>query len=1170
MKSIFTYPNNSGDHFIDPNYVGSDTEGLQKRVKDMKDGNYKTLTNGSSIGTVDQLMAGLSKFNNNPALEEDSGNNTIYKLWEQPILEGSLELQSGSFKVEGAGTSTKTEYTITCDPAGGGNHGFYEGTKVRLTVDGTAGSTHSRLGIAANLDDTEFYVKKIDANTIQLATDSGLSNILKWYGRESATISSVTATGPAVFTDSGGHDLTVGTEVVLSGANGDIGTSYNGRTFYVNSVAGNDFTLSFDSARNQDLNYQTLQQVNGEKFDFNTSDNNIIVGIDDATRYHDGSRLVIRNLEDLEDVAALGIGVTATTITGTTHDDKTGDHFIVNKNGTKVVFLPNPPSTSSLGVSAHVWDNSSGTISYNTTLAVLAGSAGVQDGSYGGSMDDNADTIILGGPGLSIDDTSINVANVKVYQLSSGSYSLLQTITYQNSGTTKETFGSSIDVSNDGLTMVVGDAYANGSSGKTFVYTRADKASNFTLQTTLLDGGQNVAISGDGLTLVTGNTVQANPTRVYKYAGGSWSLVSTLVASQTGAPTAGRQDYFDLSDDGSVIATVQEYDVASTSLPDFLHYFKYNGSDDYVLTDTVRHTPIGVRPGASSNNATRYVQVSSDGKVVAFMHNIYDILSDNLIHRQGFIDNINASGGGGDLWTTQFGGTGADQEIFTARRLDADESNYAGKFFHIDTNNEKYMMIAWLWQYNGADHSTTRSLHNTLDISSLGIRSQGLFMKYVSTSGGRDFYKLFTNASGQDTITGQTLQTEATFTGDGHLAGKFSSTKDLTFNYPLNIGLPGVATTTGTVLETLPTQGSNIIPVLNIASHSSGGDQGTAQITVSNTETLRYRLASIQLTHGGQGVTFLQQTGASTFVNNAEIKEEFFRAGSQSIDASNFGPWPSGLTVGTNSDGRITGFTGFNSELPGKFFYSDDIMFTPQTVADTYSAPAVSLALQEDVFDMDPEWDTLGYNALKQWPDNVLPQSATVTYNQPNQTSISQGGTKYVRNFGVNRWQVELTYPPMTASDFGVFSSRVQKAKGQFTPFFLNIKKSGTPWLFKFNDLTYSNVRIKEGLSTGGTQVLLEGFATDDVLKEGSLAIAGTMANGNIHTITNQPTANKYGEVKVRFAYATQSTLSIGDLVYMKPDHLVVTLSEDGFEYNVDTTGNYFVTVKFDLDEWKA
>lgn len=1156
MKSIFTYPNNASDHFIDPNYVGDDTEGLQKRVKDMKDGNYKTLTNSGSIGTVDQLMEGLSKYNNNPALEEDSGNNTIYKLWEQPILEGSLELQSTQFSISGVGSTTKTEYTANFDSSG--NHGLYEDTKVRLTLDGTAGSTNNRSGIAANLDDTEFYVKKIDADTIQLATDSDLNNLVKFYGRESATISSVTEAFPAVFTDSGGHDLTVGTEVTISGANGDIGTAYNGQTFYVNSVSGNDFTLSFDSARNNDLGYQQQQTPNGEKFDFNISDDNIIVGIDDAVRYVDTAQFRVKTPEDLEDVAALNIGVTATAISGTTDATKVGETFIVNKNGTKVVFLPDPPATSALGASAHVWDNSSGTISFNETLAVFGSNAGVQKGSFGGTMDDNADTLILGGPGRGGADTGYNTALVKVFQLSSGSYSLLQTITYQNTGTTKESFGSSIDVSNDGLTMVVGDAYANGSSGKTFVYTRADKASNFTLQSTLLGGGQNVAISGDGLTLVTGNNVQPNPTYAYKYSGGSWSIVGNqaLIANQTGAPAGGRQDYFDLSDDGSVIATVQE-DTTGTGLPDFLHYFKYNGVDAYVLTDTVRHTTGGVRPAGSADNCTRYVQVSSDGKVVALMHNVYDILSDELIHRQGFLDNINDSGGGGDLWTTQFGGTGTDQEIFTARRLEADTATYPSKFFHIDTNNEKYMMVAWLWQFNGAEHSTGRSLHNTLDISSLGTRNNALFMKYVSSSGGRDFYKLYTD---------QSLQTEAAFTSDGHLAGKFSATKDLTFTYPLRIGLPGIATTTGSVLETLPTQGSNIIPVLNIASNNTGG----SKITASDNESRRYRLASIQLTHGGQGVTFLQQTGASTFVNNAELKQEFFKAGGTAIDTSNFGPFPSGLTVGTNSSGYITGFTGFNSELPGKFFYSDDIMFTPQTVADTYSAPAASLASQEDVFDMDTEWDTLGFNADKTWPDNVLPQSATVTYNQPNQTTVSQTGTKYVRNSGVNKWQIELVYPPMTGDDFRTFHSRVQKAKGQFTPFFLDIKKGSTLWLFKFNDLTYSTVRIKDTLATGGTQVLLEGFTTGNVLKEGSLAIAGTTDNGNIHTITNQPTANKYGEVKVRLAYPTQSDLNPGDKFYMKPSHVVVTLAEDGFEYSVDTAGRYLMSVKFDLDEWKA
>ena len=1129
MKSIFTYPNNSGDHFIDPNYVGDDTEGLQKRVKDMKDGNYKTLTNSGSIGTVDQLMEGLSKYNNNPALEEDSGNNTIYKLWEQPILEGSLELQSTSFSISGVGSTTKTEYTANFDSSG--NHGFYQDTKVRLTLDGTAGSTNNRSGIAANLGDTEFYVKKIDADTIQLATDSDLNNLIKFYGRESATISSVSEAFPAVFTDSGGHDLTVGTEVTISGANGDIGTAYNGQTFYVNSVSGNDFTLSFDSSLNNDLGYQSQQAINGEKFDFNTSDNNIIVGVDDATRYSDTAQFRPQQakLEDLDNLETLSVGVTSTT--GSASSASTNiNHISVNKNGTKVAEV--------FTGSAVVYSHSGGTLSSSQTLS-FGGYTGVDSSS---AFDDNGDTFIAGTPGRGSLDTTYGGAQIVVHQLSSGTYSVLQTITFSNSNSSDvlnfESFGTFTDISDDGLKLVTSDRYAAEGDGRTYLYTRANKTSNFTLHTTFTDStctGGRVVISGDGDTIVmqhlaSGGTT-TGVTKVFRDIGGSYTNVDTLVNS---ADTSTLFDQIEINTAGDKILVRQ----GATGV----HYFKKTSSSNtsgYTLTNSFAD----MTNLQSTVNELRQLFISSDSAVFTLGDAVFDIVSDVIKFRHRTNDAITGSTIDHRCKQIVFGGTGSDQEMFTFTHPNSGNNSGFQKIYHLDPNNERYMMMAWLNQYNTNGTRTNDT--------------QYIYIKFVSNSGGRDFYKLYTDGQ---------LQNELTFTGDSHLAGKFSSTKDLTFNFPIFVGLPGIATTTGSVLETLPTQGSNIIPVLNIASNNTG----SSKITASDNESRRYRLASIQLTHGGQGVTFLQQTGASTFVNNAELKQEFFKAGGTAIDTSNFGPWPSGLTVGTNGSGYITGFTGFNSELPGKFFYSDDIMFTPQTVADTYSAPAASLASQEDVFDMDTEWDTLGYNADKQWPDNVLPQSATVTYNQPNQTTVSQNGTKYVRNFGVNRWQVELVYPPMTASDFGVFHSRVQKAKGQFTPFFLNIKKNNTPWLFKFNDLTYSNVRVKTGLATGGTQVLLEGFATDDVLKEGSLAIAGTMSNGNIHTITNQPTANKYGEVKVRLAYPTQSTLSVGDLFYMKPSHVVVTLSEDGFEYAVDTAGNYFVTVKFDLDEWKA
>ena len=320
--------------------------------------------------------------------------------------------------------------------------------------------------------------------------------------------------------------------------------------------------------------------------------------------------------------------------------------------------------------------------------------------------------------------------------------------------------------------MVVGDAYANSSSGKTFIYTRADKASNFTLQTTLLDGGQNVALSGDGLTLVTGNEAQPSPTRAYKFAGGSWSIVSTLSATPTGTVTAGRMNYFDVNTDGSVIVATQEFTTVDTT-PDYIHYFKYNGSDAYVLTDTATYRgginqtlgPImGTGTGGGVLDMRRYIRVSSDGKVIATLNHFYDIISDEIKYRHRGFDSTIDAGGGPGLFMSTFGGTGSDQEIFTSQIIQGSSK----KIFRIDTNNEKYMMIAYLFQLGDLTFNSNIP-------STVGLRGKRLFMKYVSSSGGRDFYKLFMNADGQTSILGADLQTEATFTGDGHLAGKFLS-----------------------------------------------------------------------------------------------------------------------------------------------------------------------------------------------------------------------------------------------------------------------------------------------------------------------------------------------------------------------------------------------------------
>jgi hypothetical protein len=276
-----------------------------------------------------------------------------------------------------------------------------------------------------------------------------------------------------------------------------------------------------------------------------------------------------------------------------------------------------------------------------------------------------------------------------------------------------------------------------------------------------------------------------------------------------------------------------------------------------------------------------------------------------------------------------------------------------------------------------------------------------------------------------------------------------------------------------------------------------------------------------------------------------------------------------------DSNGFVTG-----SALPqansvvtnnrGEFNDSDERVFLLFNADDTHTTASATTAGAEDVFDLDTEWDTNGFSTLKTWPDTVLPSSIQMKYNQPSQTTLSQGGVKYVRNLGFTKWQMEVTYPPMTESQFAVYQSAAQKAKGQFVPFQFDIKKSNNTFFLNFHDAnTTTDIRLQEEATGSDNVVLLQGFDNNETINEGELMIMGSTKNGNIHTITNSGLSNIYGEFKARLAYPIGTTMVGGQTAFLDPEHFVVTLGEDGFEYAKDTNGFYYVKIKLDLDEYK-
>ena len=1372
MKSIFTYPNNSSDHFIDPNYVGSDTEGLQKRIKELKDGTYKSWTGTAPTQSVDNIMVALSMYNDHPSLEEDSGNNTIYKFWENPILESTSAVISSSI------SSATAVHQTTSNIEFSGNHGFYQGQKMSLSNFNNSWS---------GLNGNEYYVKKIDSNTIQLAVDSNLTQLIEFYDLLDPDINNATAQHETVanFNFATAHGLTQGMQVTLNnfngsfiginsnnyyvkviniyqvqlatdsgltnllkfynGANGyltaaspkkyssnanltlspnagDINTLSDGDVIsfsnitantswtselsttplYAGNVSGTNFRIYSDQARTIELapyhkagasNCTSSNETNpsnaAEKFfvithptaptginsDFANGMPVLIENFDQSLALYTSANAAryIQNYDSNARTFNLSFDSSGSNMLRYTpfENDFTGYDFQLDSNRLLKVRIPErtnklpndtnfdvdfprnasnqkfaPGSETEVSVTIdtyyrHRW--------INNTRVLLYTDGYIRFYDYSSSAKtltlDSSNTITLPDRATKtygfVGNKNHNTLVAMEYNASSNK-DTMHIITDSGSGfsTTSKTVSTDITgfggfrsadlqvaISDNGLRMVIGDpAYGlsgdfettGTATGRVYIFERASLSANFDLTSADFTAtgatnqklGYSVAISGDGNVVAAGAFDPENKdNELYLRSSGTWASDSNQLPETLTNTSQGNEiidisfNYGDtfINSDGTVVvargidpsgdlrymAVFKRTNTTSawSNVPGQLYRTVDDGSVSTPTPNSIRLINQGTV--LQFGDGTHYYNLNTSTKE-------YDHLGSGAVMEPSSVATYTPQTGQNAFW-------GAKLELDINTGVDTGSGPKYGKhatiFLDGDATNNKLRVENYADRYDFQIVWFLQRYANTYVTSKL---------EYIETTGGKDIYYLTggthnpalrKDLSGLDSQSANsTITPDSGYSADIGFNFVASTTGDVNEVFTAPTGITAVTSyvtptfgssnntftesytpagshelffadtltnaSTGELIEVYTPPTSNIIPLQTLSGATAGA------LTIATSESNRYRLTSVTPTLFGN-TTYLQRTGASTYVPNAEIKQEYLVAGESSIRTGNYSQWPL-TTVSTDSNGRISGFS-YNSEFPGAFGIAGPKMFTPQTVADTYSAPAVSLALQEDVFDMDTEWDTLGYDADKQWPDNVLPQSAVVTYNQPNQTTVSQTGTKYVRNLGVNKWQVELAYPPMTENQFRLFHSRVQKAKGQFTPFFLNIRKNYTPWLFKFNNLTYDAVRVKDSMSTGDTQLLLEGFTTGNVLKEGSLAIiGGSSDNGNIHTITNQPTANKYGEVKIRLAYPTQSGLTRGNLVYMKPSHLVVTLAEDGFEYSVDTAGRYLMSVKFDLDEWKA
>ena len=283
MKAIFTYPNNAGTSYIDPLYVGSAADGFQKRIKDLKDGNYKAWDGTAPTDTVSELMSNISKFSENYYDNTSTGypwkvgdvNITINDMYTYPLLTGSVTTQQHN---------DITATVIWSDILGhfyAANHGLTQGQII---------TTSAFDGDFSVVNGNQYYVQYTDANIFRLSVDAGLTQIVSLYDLKEAT---VVSSNEYVLGTASPHNMSNGMPVTLSGLNGSWSV-FNGLDVYAKVDSSQGLKFTTDAAgtteyRVVDLGKSTVTDATITQPSVFTGANNLVDGMSVNLSLFDGA-----------------------------------------------------------------------------------------------------------------------------------------------------------------------------------------------------------------------------------------------------------------------------------------------------------------------------------------------------------------------------------------------------------------------------------------------------------------------------------------------------------------------------------------------------------------------------------------------------------------------------------------------------------------------------------------------------------------------------------------------------------------------------------------------------------------------------------------------------------------------------------------------------------------
>lgn len=250
MRQIFTYPDNIGTDYIDPDYLGNATSGLTRRIDELLAGTYKAwlgLDPVNDLGTTtSETMQNISKFKNYYNHFSHASHISRYDFWEKPLVYATRGPRADDAPIISADTldpativtgyqksitniTTANPGVVTCPNA----HDFSTGDIIAFSDVVGMTEVNGESYTITVIDSVSFSI--VDTSTFTTYTSGGL-----------ATIGQT-------------HEFEDGMIIQIDGFDGTWGVLHNDQEFYCKRINSMSMQAAYDEALTQMVGFQ--QQV---------------------------------------------------------------------------------------------------------------------------------------------------------------------------------------------------------------------------------------------------------------------------------------------------------------------------------------------------------------------------------------------------------------------------------------------------------------------------------------------------------------------------------------------------------------------------------------------------------------------------------------------------------------------------------------------------------------------------------------------------------------------------------------------------------------------------------------------------------------------------------------------------------------------------------------------